>query len=450
MKSGQTGNEIAIIGMAGQFPGAENIDQFWKNLAGGIESIRSVTVEDLMSCGIDPAVLNMPDYVPACAPLDNIEGFDASFFGYRPRDAEIMDPQHRLLLECAWAALENAGYAPDRIDLPVGVYVGVACNTYMLNNLAPHPDHLKAAVSYPYLFGNEKDYAATQISFRLNLKGPALSIQAACSSSGIGIHYGCQGLLIGEIDMALAGGCRVISPQRSGYLYVEGSTMSPDGHVRTFDADAAGMVRGSGGGIIVLKRLEDALSDGDHVYAVIKGSAINNDGADKQNFTSPSVSGQRRVISDALDIAEVEPESISYIEAHGTGTSLGDPIELTALTNAFRRSSEKRQFCRIGSAPASPVLPTMRPNTSSCRKNTTTPSATPQPSTMTCVISLFNRAPTQSGTPSPVERFDYRVLAPLEITDINDNRAEVIFDVLGLPAAMAVKGKQEAGRLARR
>lgn len=342
-------DSIAIIGMAGRFPGARNINEFWQNLRNGVESVMEFTAEDLKAAGINPDLHSDPMYVSAGAPLDDAECFDASFFGYQPREAEIMDPQHRVFLECAWAALEDAGYDPEQYDGLIGVFGGIARNTYFLNNLASQPDFLDSVGEYQAMLGSEKDFPATRVAYKLNLKGPAINLQTACSTSGVAVHMACQSLLSGDCHIALAGGGRVLVPTQGGYWYEEGGTLSPDGHCRAFDAKAKGMVRGSGMAFVVLKRLEDALRDHDCIHAIIKGSAINNDGSDKIGFTAPSISGQTAVISDALAVAGVEADSISYVEAHGTGTAIGDPIEIAALTKAFQKTTAKTEFCAVGS-----------------------------------------------------------------------------------------------------
>ena len=341
--------EIAIIGMSGRFPGAENVDEFWQNLCDGIESIVEFTADDLKSSNVDPEIMNDPAYVNAGAPLEDAECFDASFFGYYPKEAAMMDPQHRIFLECAWAALENAGYDPEAFDGLIGMFGGVARNNYFLKNIASHPDLINSAGEYLIALGSDKDFSVTRVSYKLNLRGPSINVQTACSTSGTAIHLACQSLLMGDCDIALAGGCRVQVPTRAGYLYVEGAPLSQDGHCRAFDAKAKGMVRGNGAAFLVLKRLEAALEDGDHIHAVIKSTALNNDGSAKIGFTAPSVKGQSIVIAEALTIAGIHPETIGYIETHGTGTVLGDPIEVAALTKAFRESTDKKQFCPIGS-----------------------------------------------------------------------------------------------------
>jgi len=344
-----TGLEIAVVGMAGRFPGAKNVEEFWRNLRHGVESITFFTDEELKASGIDPASYGAPDYVKAAGIIEDIDKFDAAFFGYNPREAALMDPQHRLFLECAWEALENAGYDAERYEGAIGVYAGVGVNSYLLNNLMANPAQLGAAVSLPVAIGNDKDFLSTRVSYKLNLRGPAFTVQTACSTSLVATHLACQSLLNGECDLALAGGVLVQVPHKAGYVYQEGGTYSPDGHCRAFDANANGTTNGNGVAIVVLKRLQEALAAGDRVCAVIKGSAINNDGSDKVGFTAPSVNGQAQVITEALAVAGVEPETVSYIETHGTGTNLGDPIEIAALIQAFRGRTDKKNFCAIGS-----------------------------------------------------------------------------------------------------
>ncbi len=341
--------EIAIIGMAGRFPGAGNIDEFWQNIRDGIESIRPFSLEELKASGVEEATINDPAFVNAGAVMDDADAFDNSFFGISAREAEIMDPQHRVFLECALEALENAACDPDRYDGVIGVFGGVAPNTYFQNNLITRPDLRQIAGHYAVMIASEREYAVTRVSFKLNLKGPSISVNTACSSSAVAIHLACQSVLSGECDIALAGGARVKAPLKAGYIYQEDGIPSPDGHCRSFDADARGTVIGSGVAMIVLKRLSEAISDGDTVYAVIKGSAINNDGSLKVGFTAPSMQGQAAVISEAHAMAGISSDTITYIEAHGTGTSLGDPIEVAALSKAFRQSSIRNGYCAIGS-----------------------------------------------------------------------------------------------------
>ena len=340
---------IAIIGMAGRFPGSRTIEAFWRNLCGGAESIRVLTDEELVASGVDPALLRDPNYVKARGVLDDIESFDAGFFGFTPREAEIMDPQHRVFLECAWEALERAGYAAEGGRGRAGVFAGAGMNGYLLSNLAPRSDLVDAVGAYQLRLGSEKDFLTTRVSYKLNLRGPSLDVQTACSTSLVAVCLACQSLLTYQCDLALAGGVSISVPQRVGYLYQEGGIHSPDGHCRAFDARAQGLVGGSGAGVVVLKRLADALADGDHIHAVIRGFATNNDGDGKVGFTAPSVGGQAEVIAEAQAMAGFEPDSLSYVEAHGTGTRLGDPIEIAALTRAFRAGTGRTGFCAIGS-----------------------------------------------------------------------------------------------------
>jgi acyl transferase domain-containing protein len=341
-------HEIAIIGMAGRFPGARSVDEFWENLRNGVESIAFFSDQEVVSSGVNPGMLHNPNYVKAHGVLEDIEFFDASFFGYSPREAEAMDPQQRIFLECAWEALESAGYSTETNEGRVSVYAGTSRSNY-LEGVRTNRDLMEALNYHQLIFGNEKDYLPTRVSYILNLKGPSVAVQTACSTSLVAVHLACQSLLNGESDMALAGGVTIRVPQRVGYLYQEGLLYSPDGHCRAFDANARGIVDGSGVGIVVLKRLADALADGDYIHAIIKGSAINNDGSLKIGYTAPSVEGQAEVIAEVLALAGVEPETVTYIETHGTGTALGDPIEIAALTQAFRAQTEKEGFCAIGS-----------------------------------------------------------------------------------------------------
>jgi len=343
------GLDIAIIGMAGRFPEAKNLDEFWQNLRDGVESISFFTDQEVEAAGVDPALLKNPHYVKAGGVLEDAERFDASFFGFNPREAELMDPQHRVFLECAWEALENAGYDSESYEGLIGVYAGASMNTYLLFNLLLNRGVIESVHSDQLTIGNGRDYLPTRVSYKLNLKGPSINVQTACSTSLVAIHLACQGLLSYECDMALVGGVSISLPQKRGYLYQEGGIASPDGHCRAFDAKAQGTIGGNGVGIVVLKRLADALADGDYILAVIKGSAINNDGSLKVGYTAPSVEGQADVIATAQAIAGVDPETIRYIEAHGTGTSLGDPIEIAALTQVFRASTQAKGFCAIGS-----------------------------------------------------------------------------------------------------
>ncbi|UXY15521.1 SDR family NAD(P)-dependent oxidoreductase [Chitiniphilus purpureus] len=346
------GLEIAIVGMAGRFPGAADIDAFWRNLRDGVESVVTYSDAQLRERGVPQALLDDPDYVKAGMPLDGIDQFDAGFFGYTPRDAEHLDPQQRLFLECAWAALEHAGYDAGRCPTRTGVYGGSGASLYLIRHLLPHctlADGGNIAELLGLLGGNMADALCTRVAYKLNLKGPAVTVQTACSTSLTAVHTACQGLLGHECDLALAGGVSLNLLQNGGYRYQAGAILSPDGHCRAFDSRAAGTLLGSGAGVVVLKRLDDALRDGDTVHAVIKGSAANNDGADKVGFTAPGVAGQAGVIRTAQLVAGVTADTIGYIEAHGTGTVLGDPIEIAALTQAFRADTTARGCCAIGS-----------------------------------------------------------------------------------------------------
>jgi acyl transferase domain-containing protein len=340
---------VAIIGMTGRFPGAKDIDQFWMNLRNGVESIQFFSDEELLASGVDHTLLTHPNYVRANAPLDDIDLFDASFFGYTPREAQLMDPQQRLFLECAWEALEETGYNTGRNEQMIGVFAGVGINTYLLANIYPQRDLMEEAGDFQVMLLNDKDFLSTRTSYKLNLKGPSITVQTACSTSLVAIHLACQSLLNYQSDLVLAGGVSISVPQKVGYLYEQGGIGSPDGHCRAFDVNAQGTVGGDGVGVIVLKRLTEAVKDGDTIHAVIKGSALNNDGADKVGYTAPSIDGQAGVIAEALAVSGVGAETISYVEAHGTGTSLGDPIEIAALTQAFQTSTDAKQFCAIGS-----------------------------------------------------------------------------------------------------
>jgi len=337
-----TGLDIAVIAINGRFPKANSVNELWENLKNAVESISQVSDQELILSDVESTLFNDLNYVKAASTLDDFDLFDANFFGVNPREAEYMDPQNRLFLECAWESLEVAGYDPERYTGLIGVYAGSSENTYLINHLAKIG---KAQLSD----GGCRGFLATGTSYKLNLKGPSLYIQTFCSTSMVAVHLACQSLLNEECDMALAGGVSVRIPHHVGYLYGEGGIVSPDGHCRAFDVDAQGTVFGSGVGIVVLKRLEDAIADHDHIEAVIKGSAINNDGSLKVSFAAPSVDGQADAIAEALAIADINPETITYVEAHGTGTNIGDPVEIMALTQAFRSYTQKQGFCAIGS-----------------------------------------------------------------------------------------------------
>ncbi|MEP7338448.1 MAG: beta-ketoacyl synthase N-terminal-like domain-containing protein [Acidobacteriota bacterium] len=340
---------VAVIGMAGRFPGAGSVDEFWRNLSAGEEAVSFFSTEDLERAQVGREVYSDPAYVRAKGALEGVELFDAAFFGLTPREAEIMDPQQRLFLECAWEALENAGYDFAERGGRVGVYAGASLSTYLLFNLLSNPAVIEAAGGLQVRMANDKDFLTTLVSYKLNLKGPSVAVQTACSTSLVAVHLACQGLLDGECDLAMAGGVAVSFPHRSGYQYVEGGIWSPDGHCRAFDADAQGTIEGNGAGVVVLKRLADARADRDFIHAVIRGSAVNNDGALKAGYTAPSVESQTQVVLEALSMAGVSADSITYIEAHGSATPLGDPIEVQALTKAFRASTAAKNFCALGS-----------------------------------------------------------------------------------------------------
>lgn len=337
--------DIAIVGINGRFPGAHSVETLWRNLVNGTESIQALSDQALAEAGVSPDLIAHPDYVKAGAFLEGIEYFDADFFGFTPREAATMNPQQRLLLECAWEALERAGYDPGRFPGRIGVYAGSATNHYLAAGRAGEQDEVGALQA---MIGNEPDYLATQVAYKLDLRGPALTVQTACSSSLVAVHLACQSLLNHECDLALAGGVAILLPQREGYLYVEGGINSPDGHCRAFDAEARGTVPGNGLGVVLLRRWADAIEAGDPILALIKATAINNDGAAKIGYTAPSQPGQANVIADALALAGLEAEDISYVETHGTGTALGDPIEFNALAQVFRESTGKTGFCKLG------------------------------------------------------------------------------------------------------
>jgi natural product biosynthesis luciferase-like monooxygenase protein/amino acid adenylation domain-containing protein len=341
-------DDIAVVGLAGRLPAAKDVREFWRNLCDGVEAIRFFSDDELLRSGFSADFLKQPNCVKAKAVLEDVDMFDAAFFGFTAREAQISDPQQRIFLECAWEALEDAGYDSEAYPGKIGVYAGSGFSNYLSVVLA-NPELARGLGTYRTLIGNDKDFLSTLVSYKLNLRGPSVVIQTACSTSLVAVHVACQALLNGECDMALAGGVSIRLPDKSAYLFQEGGIMSPDGHCRAFDADAAGTVSGNGAALVVLKRFADALSDGDNIRAVIKGSAVNNDGAAKVGFTAPSIGGQVQVITEALEVSGIDPETISYIEAHGTGTALGDPVEVAALTKAMSAKTTKRGFCAIGS-----------------------------------------------------------------------------------------------------
>jgi acyl transferase domain-containing protein/thioesterase domain-containing protein/acyl carrier protein len=341
--------QIAVIGMACRFPEAGNIDQFWQNLREGKESVTLFSEEELLERGVPREEFSHPDYVRSGVVLENIDLFDAEFFGYTARQAEVMDPQQRIFLEVAWEALENAGCNPDTYEGSIGVFGGTGGNDYRKRISADLSSVGSNIESFQSMISNDPDYLTTRVAYNLNLKGPCYTLQTACSTSLVAIHVACQNLLMYQCDMALAGGVSIRLPQGLGYRYHEGMIWSRDGHCRAFDADSRGIMLGRGAGIVVLKRLSEALAERDHIYAVLKASAVNNDGAIKVGFTAPSVDGQASVITLAQELCDVSPDTISCIEAHGTGTPLGDPIEVEALTKVFRARPTAKNYCAIGS-----------------------------------------------------------------------------------------------------
>lgn len=344
-----TGLEVAVVGMAGRFPGAASVGRFWDNVLDGAEQVTSFTADDAIASGVAPEVARRPDYRHVHGVLEGVEYFDDKLFGYTPRDAALLDPQQRIFLECAWAAMEDAGYAPRTDGAPVGVYASVSQNAYLLSHVLKTPGALEHTSPQEFLLATEKDMLAARVSYHLDLRGPSLSVQASCSSSLVSVHMACQALIAGECEMALAGGVTVHVPQREGYRYTSGSVFSSTGHCLPFDAAADGTVFGNGVGVVVLKPLAEALADRDTIHAVILGSAVNNDGARRMSFTAPGVDGQVRVIRAAHRVAGVDPATITYLETHGTGTSLGDPIEFEALTEAFGPEGPP---CRLGTLKA--------------------------------------------------------------------------------------------------
>ena len=339
---------IAIVGMSGRFPGAESVDEFWDNLKGGVESIRRLSEAELLAANVPLDKIRDPKYVPVTASLDGVEMFDAEFFGVSPREANITDPQHRLFLESAWSALEDAGYDPAQTDRRIGVFAGARPNSYR-ELVHRSLDELDPSTSLQTLISNEKDFLSTRVSFRMDLIGPSMTIQTGCSTSLVAIQLACQALQTGQCNMALSGGVSVNLEYRNGYLSEDGMILSPDGHVRTFDENARGTVFSEGVAVVVLKRLSDAVADGDTIHAVIKGVALNNDGGAKTSYSGPSIDGQAEVIAMAQRMSQVTADSIGYVEAHGTGTYVGDPVEMAAITQAFREQTDRKQFCAIGS-----------------------------------------------------------------------------------------------------
>ena len=345
--------DIAIIGMAGKYPGADSINEFWQNLVNGVESITFFSEEELEY--VPKGNINSEiKFIRARGYLKDADKFDAEFFGFNPREASVMDPQHRLFLECAWAALEDAGYCSEKYHGSIGVFAGSSLNTYLIYNVLKDREAVEEMANsyqiadYTTLTGNDNAFLTTKIAYKLGLRGPAVNLQTACSTSLVAVEQAYQSLISGQSDMALAGGVSITFPQKRGYYFVDGSIGSEDGHCKPFDADATGTVFSHGAGIVVLKRLKDAIKGGDSIYAVIKSIAVNNDGSDKAGYMTPSVEGQSEVILKAQKSAGIDPSTIRYIETHGTGTPVGDPIEVASLVKAFGKTKEK-QFCGIGS-----------------------------------------------------------------------------------------------------
>lgn len=347
-----SGSDIAIIGLAGRFPGADSIDEFWQILKNGEEAITHYSREELEKKGVAKQLLDDPNYVYAVGSIPSADKFDASFFGFTPKEADFMDPQHRIFLETCHEALEVAGYSSEKYEGSIGVFAGSGPDNYILKNLFQHGKDLRNIGEFQTIINNGKDFLTTHVSYRLNLNGPSLNIQTACSTSLVATHYACNSLISNQSDIALAGGAFVHTPREIGYMYEPGGILSPKGQCRPFDKDADGTVFGEGVGVVVLKRYEDALKDNDTIWAVIKGSAVNNDGAEKVGYMAPGVAGQSKVVSMAQQRAGVNPSEISYIETHGTGTNLGDPIEVKALTKVFRTETQEQNFCAIGSIKA--------------------------------------------------------------------------------------------------
>jgi acyl transferase domain-containing protein/thioesterase domain-containing protein/acyl carrier protein len=342
--------DIAIVGMSVNVPGAQGVDAYWANLRDGVESIRRLSEDEMLAAGESPENIARKNYVPAAAVLDGFDTFDPEFFGFSPKDAAILDPQHRKFLEVAWEAMEQGGRPPESLEGPIGVYAGCGMGSYFYFNICSNADLVDDVGMFLLRHtGNDKDFLSTRVSHVFDLKGPSINLQTACSTSLVAIHYACQALNAGEVDMAVAGGVTIELPQGRGYLFKENEILSPDGHCHAFDHRAQGTVFGSGAGAVALRRLSDAIADGDHIWAVIKGSAVNNDGAAKAGYLAPSVDGQSAAIIQALDAAGVAAQTIGMVECHGTGTYLGDPIEVAALTEAYRTQTDAVDFARLGS-----------------------------------------------------------------------------------------------------
>jgi phthiocerol/phenolphthiocerol synthesis type-I polyketide synthase E len=344
--------DIAVIGAACHFPQAGSVAEFWNNIVTGVVSVKDFSEQELRAAGVSQAMFRQERYVARGVVLQDHDRFDPTYFGYTPREAEVMNPEQRLLLQCSHHALEDAGYDPQRFTGRIGAFVGVSAGHYLYENVLRRPDVVQRVGMKTVQFGNDPTFAATHLAYRLHLRGPAIALHTACSTSLVAVHLACRSLMDFECEMALAGGAHIAANHGKGYLYQEGGILARDGYCRPFDAQASGTISGSGAGAVLLKRLEDAIAAGDHVIAVIKSTAVNNDGADKVGFSAPSVSGQREVISTALEHAETHPEWIGFHETHGTGTILGDPIEIEALTAAHRRGTQATGYCALGALKA--------------------------------------------------------------------------------------------------
>jgi phthiocerol/phenolphthiocerol synthesis type-I polyketide synthase E len=352
MSNLQAQEPIAITGMAVRLPGARTVAELWRNLVDGTEAVRRFNLDELVAAGVSRDQIDHPRYVPWGTVLDDVDQFDAEFFAFSNQEAKITDPQHRVFLQTSWEALEDATVVPSDHTGRISVFAATTLSSYLFNNIQRNAQHRVDGLSYPVLVGNDKDFLATRVAFKLGLVGPALTVQSACSGSLVAINLAARALRAGDTDVALVGGVSIVSPQTAGYLYQEGGIFSRDGHCRPFDKDASGTVRGTGCGVVVLKRLSDALADRDHIYALVAGSAINNDGSDKMGYTAPSVAGQAAVIRAALADAAIPCRDIAYVETHGTGTMLGDPIEFRALTRAHGALGGAAENCLLGSIKA--------------------------------------------------------------------------------------------------
>jgi acyl transferase domain-containing protein len=342
--------DIAIVGMAGRFPGAADVDELWRRVVAGDDCLTDLTIADLVADGVPDEVARSSAYVKRSGVMHDVEGFDHEFFGIGARDASVMDPQHRHFIECSWEALESAAVVPERFDGAIGVFGGCGMNTYLLNNLLTNGKVLPQLGWFLLRHtGNDKDFFTNNVSYRLDLHGPAVNVQTACSTSLVAVHLAVQSLLAFETDLALAGGATIEAPHRRGYEFHEGEILAPDGVCRAFDADSKGTVLTSGVAVVALRRLADAVEQGDPILAVIKGTAINNDGARKVGFLAPSVDGHADVIREALTVSGLSARDIQLFEAHGTGTAVGDPIEIAAATEAYRSWTQDRGYCRVTS-----------------------------------------------------------------------------------------------------